>query len=138
MRASLWARVDPWEEQAAGSAGLGQAAGGLTQVHPDLLAGAMFPASSSVTWGLQQSVRSTPGTVSLAECHQRRLTVPAVQEGTGSPKPGGRGTGPTALQSRITPVQGAWAPEEELSSLQAPPTQLALDLPSVVPSVCQG
>lgn len=39
VRASAWSRVDPWEEQAAGSVGVGQAAGGL--IHPDLLAGAV-------------------------------------------------------------------------------------------------
>ena len=128
----------PLDASGAQERGAGPGRWGSHQVHPDLLAGAVSPASSSVTWGLQSSVRSTPGTVSPAECHQHQLSLPAVQEGTGSPKPGGRGTGPTAVQSRISPIRGAWAPEEELSSLQAPPTQLALDLPSMVPSVCQG
>lgn len=43
----------PREEQAAVSTGVSQAAGGLTRAHPDSLAGAVFPASSSGTWGLQ-------------------------------------------------------------------------------------
>lgn len=79
-------------------AGAGQAAGGL--ILPDLLALVLFPASSSVTWGLLSA------TSTAASLPSRRSGQPQAQ-----------GRGQVKLSVSYLPSREPWA-----NSLQAPPT----------------